>query len=112
MSNIPRIASACILTLAASSLSHAQGGRVRVPSPPIATPAAAPGAPGATATPSAPSNLRAIGRSNKEIDLAWTASTEVGGTIASYQIQRCQGATCSILSSSTTGYSDTNLTPN
>jgi Fibronectin type III domain len=110
MSYICRIVSACILFLAATHFSHAQGTRVRVPPPPIATPVAAPGAAGAT--PSAPSNLRAIGRSNKEIDLAWTASTEVGGTIATYQLQRCQGATCSILSSSTTSYSDTTLTPN
>lgn len=117
MSNICMVGSVCILSLIVASYAPAQATRVRVPPPPTTVHAAVPGAAGAT--PSAPSNLRAIGRSNKEIDLAWTASTEDGGTIATYRVERCTGgAGCAVFNlagpSSTTTYSDTdpNLTAN
>jgi hypothetical protein len=109
MPNLFRIGWACILSLAAVGHAHAQGTRVRVAPPPTTAPAAVAGTPGAK--PSAPTNLRAIGRSNNEIDLAWVASTVVGGTIASYTIQRCDGDKCkefkTVGTSSTAAYSDT-----
>jgi len=110
MSITLRIGSACILFIASVSYAHAQG-RVRVPPPPPTAPSApAPGG-GALPAPSAPSNLRAIGRSNTEIDLTWVASTQVGGTIAAYRIKRCLGAACVIGTSATPSYSDSGLEP-
>jgi fibronectin type 3 domain-containing protein len=44
--------------------------------------------------PTAPSNLTATATSTSQIDLSWTASTSSAG-IATYVVQRCQGAGCS-----------------
>ncbi len=49
-----------------------------------------------------------------QINLAWIASTEAGGSISSYLVERCQGASCvnfvQIGSSATTTYADTTVT--
>src|SRR6266851_1730598 len=62
--------------------------------------------------PSSPSNLTATAISSSQINSSWTAST---GSVASYLIERCQGAGCStfaqIATSTTTTYSDTNVSP-
>jgi chitodextrinase len=49
---------------------------------------------GGTAAPTAPSGLSATANGSSEIDLSWGASTESGGTIVQYVIERCQGAGC------------------
>ena len=46
------------------------------------------------ATPSAPTNLTATGASSTQVNLSWTASTEAGGIISNYMVERCQGASC------------------
>jgi Fibronectin type III domain len=114
-----RIGSACVVFLIATGYAHAQSTRVRVPSAPSAAPVTPPAPTAGPApvapTPSSPANLRAIGRTEKEIDLVWDASTEVGGTIALYRIERCQGVTCDfkvINTSSTTSYDDPTLASN
>ena len=62
----------------------------------------------------APSNLTATAASNTQINLGWTASTETGGTISQYLIERCTGATCinfvQVGTSIGTAFSDTGLT--
>ena len=64
--------------------------------------------------PTLPGNLTAISISTSEIDLSWTASTETGGTISSYLVERCQGASCSnfaqVGTSTGTTFNDTGLT--
>jgi hypothetical protein len=61
-----------------------------------------------------PGNLTATAASGTEIDLSWVASTETGGTVSDYLVQRCQGVGCSnftqIATSTTTTYKDTGLT--
>ena len=47
-----------------------------------------------TPTPTAPTNLTATAASSSEIDLLWSVSTEAGGTISQYLIERCQGTGC------------------
>jgi fibronectin type 3 domain-containing protein len=73
----------------------------------------------ATATTSAPvltapSNLSATAVSSSQINLAWSASTETGGTLSGYLVERCSGAGCSnfaqIATPATTSYNDTGLT--
>ena len=68
---------------------------------------------GAAPAPTAPSSLTATTISSSQINLGWTASTESGGTIASYLVERCSGAGCSsfvqVGSSASTSYSDTGL---
>src|SRR5882762_6917846 len=63
----------------------------------------------------APSNLTATAASNTQINLAWTAGTETGGTISQYLIERCAGAACSNFAqantSTTLTFNDTGLTP-
>src|SRR5580700_2697833 len=48
-----------------------------------------------------------------QVNLSWTASSETGGTISSYQVERCQGVSCSSFSqigtSATTVYNDTGV---
>src|SRR5579863_10551996 len=44
--------------------------------------------------PTTPSSLTVTSASQTQINLSWTASAEVSGTIAGYQIERCQGARC------------------
>jgi hypothetical protein len=50
---------------------------------------------GAAPAPSAPGNLSASPASSSQINLSWTASSETGGTVAAYLIERCSGAACS-----------------
>ena len=63
--------------------------------------------------PTAPTNLAATAFSNTQINLSWTASTESGGTISSYQIARCQGSGCSnfvqVGTAPTANFNDTGL---
>jgi fibronectin type 3 domain-containing protein len=65
-------------------------------------------------SPSAPANLTATAAGPLQINLSWTASTEPGGTISQYLIERCEGAGCSGFAqvgiSATTSFSDTGLT--
>jgi Abnormal spindle-like microcephaly-assoc'd, ASPM-SPD-2-Hydin/Fibronectin type III domain len=68
----------------------------------------------AATIPSLPGDLTATSPSNTEIDLSWTPSTETGGTISDYLVERCQGASCTnfaqVGTSVGTTYSDTGLT--
>jgi chitodextrinase len=65
-----------------------------------------------TTPPTAPSNLTAAAVSSSQVDLTWTASTDNVG-VASYRLERCQGAGCSnfaqVASPTGTTYSDTGL---
>jgi len=67
------------------------------------------------AQPGAPGNLAATTISSSEIDLTWTAPSS-RDKAASYEVQRCTGATCAnfveISSVSSTSYADTSLTAN
>ncbi|MCU1240423.1 MAG: hypothetical protein JWO71_1149 [Candidatus Acidoferrum typicum] len=58
-----------------------------------------------------PSNLAATASGPVQINLAWTAATETGGTLTQYLVERCLGATCSnfaqVGTSATTTYNDT-----
>ncbi|MCU0735752.1 MAG: DUF4082 domain-containing protein [Methylotetracoccus sp.] len=69
----------------------------------VATPAAAD-----TAAPSVPASLTATAASSSEINLSWSASTDNVG-VTGYQVERCQGSTCSVGTASGTSYSDTGL---
>jgi len=68
--------------------------------------------------PTAPTNLTATAAGPVRINLSWAASTETGGTISQYLIERCQGAGCSIFTqvatttTTTTAFSDSGLSPN
>ena len=66
------------------------------------------------AIPSLPGNLIATSPSSTTIDLSWIASTETGGTVNQYNVQRCAAASCTnfveIGTSSGTTYNDTGLT--
>src|SRR5271154_3791484 len=68
----------------------------------------------AAPVPTAPTNLVATAISGSQINLSWTASTETGGTISSYQIAQCSGTNCSnfaqVGTSATTTFSNTGLT--
>src|SRR5213592_1537997 len=63
--------------------------------------------------PTAPTNLTAAAAGPVQINLSWTASTETGGTISQYLIERCTGATCSnflqVGTSTTATFNDTGL---
>jgi hypothetical protein len=63
--------------------------------------------------PALPGNLMATVAAGTQIDLSWAASTETGGTVNKYLVQRCQGAGCAnftqIATSATTTYNDTGL---
>jgi chitodextrinase len=67
---------------------------------------------GDTAPPKAPTGLTATAASGSEVDLSWTASTDNVG-VTGYQIQRCQGASCTtfaqIGTSTAATYSDTTV---
>ncbi len=60
--------------------------------------------------PTAPTNLAATTIASYEIDLTWTASTEAGGTVAQYIVERCPGAGCTnfgqVGTAATTSYRD------
>jgi hypothetical protein len=64
--------------------------------------------------PSLPGNVTASALSSTQVGISWTASTEIGGTISNYLIERCQGAACSnfaqIGSAVGTTFNDTGLT--
>jgi chitodextrinase len=70
---------------------------------------------GAAPAPSAPSNLTASVISSSQINLSWGPSTESGGTVTSYLIERCQAVACSnfaqIASSTSPSFNDTGLSP-
>jgi chitodextrinase len=70
--------------------------------------------PGDTQAPTAPVGLAANPATGTQINLAWTASTDNVG-VASYLIERCQGAGCSsfaqVGTSATPAFSSTGLTP-
>src|SRR6185295_7811264 len=72
-------------------------------------------APPDTIPPTDPTGLTATAVSSSQIDLAWTASTDSGGSgLAGYRVERCQGTGCStfaqIATPSTNSYSDPGLT--
>jgi chitodextrinase len=75
-------------------------------------------APATMATPAptltAPSNLAATAASSTQINLTWSASTETGGAISGYLVERCSGAGCAnfaqIATPTATTYNDTGLT--
>jgi IPT/TIG domain/Fibronectin type III domain len=56
----------------------------------------------------------AVANNPNQTTLTWSASTETGGTISQYLVQRCQGAGCSnfaqIGTTATTAYNDIGLT--
>jgi hypothetical protein len=64
--------------------------------------------------PSLPGNLTATAVSGTQVNLSWVASTETGGTISNYRVERCQGANCTsfaqVGTSTVTAFNDTNLT--
>src|SRR4029077_6467385 len=76
----------------------------------MSVPASAP--PPDTTPPTAPGSLSANATSAAQINLSWTASTDNIG-VTNYQLQRCQGASCSnfvqIATPVTTTFSDTGL---
>ena len=65
-----------------------------------------------TQPPTAPSSLTATAANGGQINLSWTASTDNVG-VASYLVERCQGAGCSTFAqvgtSAATAYNDTGL---
>jgi len=63
--------------------------------------------------PALPGNFTATVASGTQINLSWAASTETGGAVSNYLVERCQGVGCGnftqITSSATTTYNDTGL---
>jgi len=68
---------------------------------------------GAAPAPTAPGGLVASPVSSAQINLTWTASTETGGTVSSYLVERCVGAGCTnfvqVGTTGATSYSDAGL---
>jgi hypothetical protein len=64
--------------------------------------------------PSLPGNLTATVTSSTQVDLSWVASTETGGTIDSYLVERCLGVGCTSFvplgTAAGTTFSDTSVT--
>jgi chitodextrinase len=68
-------------------------------------------------SPTAPTSLTAAPAGPIQVNLSWGASTETGGTIANYLIERCQGVNCAnapgnfaqVGTSAATSYNDTSL---
>lgn len=119
MSNTFRTGCMCISFLLGARHAHAQQTRVPAPQRTAAPAALAAGAVAEQDTePTAPSNLTAAGGGNTEIFLTWDASTESGGAIARYGIERCPGSgeDCTpftqIDTSPTNTFSDKDLTYN
>ncbi len=67
----------------------------------------------ATVTITAPAGLSAVSAGPTQINLAWTAASETGGTISQYLVERCQGTGCVTFSqvgtSTSVSFSDTGL---
>jgi uncharacterized repeat protein (TIGR03806 family) len=63
-----------------------------------------------TVAPSIPAGVTATAISPTQVQLGWTASTDAGTGVAGYRVFRNGGAT-PIASVTTTGYTDSNLTP-
>ncbi len=68
-----------------------------------------------TTRPSNPTGLTATAAGASQINVAWTASTDAGGSgLAGYRVERCQGALCKtfaqIATASANSYMDTGLT--
>src|SRR5436309_317100 len=67
-----------------------------------------------TIAPTVPTSLTATASGGTQINLSWTASTDNVG-VTGYQIERCQGISCSsftqVGTSTSASYSDTGLTP-
>ena len=63
--------------------------------------------------PALPGNLTATAISATQVNLSWTASAEIGGTISNYLVERCQGASCAnfaqIGTTAATTFNDTGL---
>jgi hypothetical protein len=67
--------------------------------------------------PTAPTNLTATAAGPVQINLSWTASTETGGAISQYLVERCAGVNCGntpsnfaqVATPTTTTYSDLGL---
>jgi hypothetical protein len=63
--------------------------------------------------PSTPASLAASAVSSSQINLSWTTSTDAESGIANYEVERCQGSTCSNFTLIGTppgaGYSDTGV---
>ncbi|MGH9400497.1 MAG: fibronectin type III domain-containing protein [Terriglobia bacterium] len=80
---------------------------------------AAPGTYNATFTIDSPQTWQSVvvaaANNPNEANLTWIASTETGGTISSYLVERCQGAGCSnftqIGTTANTTFNDIGLTP-
>ena len=51
-----------------------------------------------TSKPTAPATLSATAASSTQVNLSWAASTDSGGNLAGYKIERCQNAGCSSFS--------------
>jgi uncharacterized repeat protein (TIGR03806 family) len=60
--------------------------------------------------PSVPAGVTATATSPTQVELTWTASTDVGTGVAGYRVFRNGGAN-PVASVTTTGYTDSNLTP-
>jgi len=67
-----------------------------------------------TTKPTTPSSLSASVQSSSSIKLTWTASTDSGGNLAGYKVERCTGASCTsfaalqtVTGASTLTYTDT-----
>ena len=76
-----------------------------------------PSGPPDTTPPSQPGTLTATASSSGEVDLSWGASTDNVG-VSGYQLERCQGASCSnftqiaTLGSASTNYKDMSVSAN
>jgi hypothetical protein len=99
----------------ANAAGFAQAQTISMP-PPRKAPAPAVAlavAPAAASALTAPSNLTATPKSTSQIDLSWTASTETGGTITRYSLERCVGSGCTnfaqVATATTTSFSDNGL---
>jgi hypothetical protein len=70
----------------------------------------APGASNKVATPTVPGSVTAMATSTTSVQLSWSASSESGGKIGSYQIDR-NGTVLTTIPSTPTSYTDTSASP-
>jgi len=118
-SNFAQIATPTATTLIDTGLTGSTSYSYRVRATDAAGNLSTYSAPATMATPAptltAPSNLTATAASSTQINLTWTASTETGGTISGYLVERCSGAGCAnfvqIATPTTTAYNDTGVSP-